>query len=147
MEKRRGGVNIQLLAQAAVLLGLAAVLGYYGQDLLRKAFSPPPELTPQQEKLLRIIYAYQVKLGARKLVVGRDGSVYNDEAKVLVQEADVAQELLGETPDPTARNREFEIVMEGMPDYYLRRWSESRYGNPFIVAITDAGIRYLNSRR
>lgn len=123
----------------AIGIFLAAVgsfLVYYGQNLLRTSSTLSPAgqtggaqvlrvLSPQQERLLRVIHKYQVDFGADKLVI--------------------AAEALGAGADPAARNREFEILMNGLPLEYLRQLPEMRLGSPFVVTITDAGIGYLKS--
>src|SRR2546428_7880802 len=111
--KRGRKVNLQLVVIGALLLGLAAVLAYYGQELLRRGFGsqaePPdglphaaqaPVLDPQQEKLLTLIHKYQVQLGASKLVVLRDGRIYDDQTRRIITGIDLASELFGAGSSP-----------------------------------------------
>jgi hypothetical protein len=154
--KRGPGVNLQLVVIGALLLGLAAVLAYYGQELLRKGFgsqgerpdgqpytAQAPVLDPQKEKLLTLIHKYQVQLGASKLIVLRDGRIYDDQTRSIIAGIDLGSELFGAGSSPAVRGPQFERLMESMPSEYLRMIPESRLGSPFVVTITEAGIRYL----
>jgi hypothetical protein len=149
--KRGRKVNLQLVVIGALLLGLAAVLAYYGQELLRRGFgsqserhaAQAPVLDPQQEKLLTLIHRYQVQLGVSKLVVLRDGRIYDDQTRSIITGIDLVTELYGAGSSLAVRGPQFERLMEGMPPEYLRMIPESRLDSPFVVTITEAGIRYL----
>jgi hypothetical protein len=112
---------------------------------------PGPVLTPSQESLLRTIHKYQVRFAADKLVIGRNGGLHfdapqRDDPAMKDVRINVAADVLGGHMEPAARNREFELVMNSIPTDYLRHIPEGRMDSPFVVTITEAGIRYLRGR-
>jgi hypothetical protein len=147
-----------IITVAGIVLGaFSAFLIYYGQHLVRQetritTLPPIPSveqfetLEPQQEKLLRLIHKYQVQFGARKLIIGRSGSLHFDEPERKEVNINIAEELLGSEGHSPARAREFEVIMESLPPNFLRMMPESRLDNPFVVTLTDAGRQYLGQR-
>lgn len=103
-------------------------------------------LSPQQEKLLRAIYKHQVELGLSRLVILRSGQLFLESTNREDASIDLATEVLGKG-NPEVVAREFEMLMEGIPGVYLQKLPETRWGNPFVVAITEAGSAYLNQAR
>lgn len=104
-----------------------------------------PTLTPQQEKLLMLVHNYQVQFGARKLIIKTDGLLHFDEPNRKDIKINIADELLG-GENSFERAKEFEAIVDGMPPEYLRRIPEMRLGSPFVVTVTEFGIRYLTKR-
>ncbi len=133
------------------LIGVGTFLTIYGQWLLPQQVAQQPSgptvvLTPQQERLLGILYDHQKQFGVQKLIVGRDGAVVFDEPERKEVSINVAAELFGGMESARARAAEFVALMDSMPEVYLRRLPETRYDSPFVVAVTEAGIRHLKSR-
>lgn len=107
----------------------------------------PRELTKRQEEVLDRLYWYLGKFQAKKLVVGRDGRLYAAEpGHQELTDVNLAEELLGKAEDPATRAREFASLMESMPLAYVRMLPEARWDNPFVVALTDAGIAKARER-
>lgn len=107
---------------------------------------PRTILTEEQERLLRIIAEHQRKFGVPKLRISRDGAYLIRPDKgiwVQVREANIGLELFGSQKLEAHRLREFEPIMDAMPEEYLRRIPESVYGDPFVVAVTPEGFKYL----
>ena len=136
------------------LMALGTISIGYGWHILGRPSSSPAIsnveqvviLSPQQERLLRLIYNNQVHFGAKKLVISRSGRLHFDDPKEQTNQIDLAMELLGNRLDPAVRAHEFESLMEGMPPEYLKMIPETRWDNPFVVTVTEAGIRHLDRR-
>lgn len=111
-------------------------------NLEKQASEQIKVLNPQQEKLLMLIHQYQVNLGVRKLIIGLDGHLHFDEPSKRNIKINIADELLGGLNSPE-RAKDFEVIMDRMPPEYLRRIPEMRLGSPYVVTVTEEGIRYL----
>jgi hypothetical protein len=101
-------------------------------------------LPPPQEQLLTLLADYQRRFSAHKLIIGRrngklhfDGDPRRDEGISLIQD------LFGHV-GPTNAAR-FEELMERMPPEYLRFYPETRMDSPFVVSVTEIGLRYLKT--
>ena len=149
--------GLKFLVTGLILGAFSGFFIYYGQHLLRQETRtttlppiPPVEqfetIEPQQEKLLRLIHKYQVQFRARKLIIGRYGSLHFDEPERKEVNINIAEELFGSVGDTPARALEFEVIMGRLPTEYLRMIPESRWDNPFVVTLTDAGRQYLGQR-
>ena len=136
-----------------LLAGIAAFLGVYGQQLLSEGNTPKTEigttapsvqpiLRPQQERLLGLLYKYQLDLAASKLIISREGTVHLDKNVTEVR-GDLIADLYGSQKADETTTSEFNSLMEQMPTEYLRYHAEGRFDNPFVVTVTEAGIRYL----
>ena len=144
------------------VIAIGSFLIYYGQDLVRKepetrlaarTSVPPaggderpqmPILDATQEKVLRVLFKIQSQHGARKLIVIRETT------EILVPTEDdsqkasnLSEEMWG--PVDSTRAQQLERLMEDLPAIYVERLSESRWGNPFVVRVTEEGIRYLRN--
>jgi hypothetical protein len=99
-------------------------------------------LSPPQERLLGLISEYQKKFAASKLVITRgNGRLHFDEGPTRGQDVSMVRDLFGsEGPRQSLR---FDDLLESMPQEYLRLLPEARLDNPFVVRITEAGLRYL----
>ncbi len=113
------------------------------------AATPPPiqtVLIPAQERLLDVIAKHQREFAASKLVVGRKtGRLHFDDNDTRGGDVNLLREVFG-SEDATNGSR-FEELMESMPPEYLRLLPEMRWDSPFVVTVTEAGIRYLQSRK
>ena len=47
--------------------------------------------------------------------------------------------------EDVARASQFEKLLESMPPEYIRFYSESRFDNPFVISVTESGMRYLRT--
>ena len=54
--------------------------------------------------------------------------------------------LFGAREGDLSRSKEFERLMELLPDVYLRRYPETRINSPFVVGVTDEGVKYLRGK-
>ena len=139
----------------AVLIAIGSILVYYGQDLIRQtrenaphvASVPTPQviLSPPQEKLLRLLWEHQEKHAALKLVVSREGMIVTPRITKAPTE-NLLTALFSVKEGDLPRAKEFEVLMEELPDVYLRRLPETRVGSPFVVAVTEEGRKYLRRK-
>lgn len=101
-----------------------------------------PVMSPLQERLLEVLAQYQRRFAASKLVVDRkDGKLYFDDAPSKGAGLSVVADLYG--TEAPKRQAEFERLVESMPPEYLRILPEARWDNPFVVSVTEQGMRYL----
>jgi hypothetical protein len=102
-----------------------------------------PTLTPSQEQLLSLIAKYQRIFTATKLIIGRDGSLYFDGEPAKGRDVNFVTELFG-SPEPSAQ-KNFVDLMESIPQEYIRFFPEMRWNSPFVVAVTERGMKYLRN--
>ena len=95
-------------------------------------------LTAQQDRLLHLVYQYQNKFDRQKLVVGR----YDGKLLDVDPQTNLAIDVLGRE----AQGNEFEMLMDNMPPEYVRFFPETRFDNPYVVAVTDAARSYLSQK-
>jgi len=111
--------------------------------------TPPPMQTvlmPAQERLLDVIAKHQREFAANKLVVGRrTGLLYFDDDKTRGAGVNLLRDVFGS--EDAANGPRFEELMESMPPEYLRLLPEMRWDSPFVVTVTEGGIRYLQGRK
>ena len=140
-----------------VILGLTtAAIGtfmvYYGRDLIRspvvssQAGIERPTLAPEQERTLELLVKYQKKFATNKLIIGRKtGKLHFDGDPEKGKEISLVHELYGVGIGDVARAAQFEKLLESMPPDYVRFYGESRFDNPFVISVTEAGMKYLRS--
>jgi hypothetical protein len=104
--------------------------------------STSPILSPPQERLLGLLAQYQRQFAADKLIIDRKGGTlhFDDNAK-KGEGISLVRDLYG-SEDSTNRTA-FERLVESMPPDYVRLFPETRWGNPFVLSVTEAGLRYL----
>jgi hypothetical protein len=101
-------------------------------------------LQPPQEQLLTLLANYQRRFAAHKLVVGRkNGKLHFDRDPKRDEGISLIDDLFGHV-DPIDATR-FEELMERMPPEYLRFYQETRLDSPFVVSVTNTGLRYLKT--
>ena len=105
-----------------------------------------PALSPAQYKLLETLAEYQRKYAATKLVIGReDGDIFPEPTPPNLAKVSLVSNLYGKVDGPNAAR--FEQLLESMPQQYLRVMNEARYDNPFVLQVTEAGFRHVQSKR
>ena len=121
---------------------------YYGTDATGMPNNPKALLlAPQQYRLLSFIHGYQKKYGATKLVIARDGKLqFIEPGQRAISGINLATELMGNSNEAVLA-REFEILIEAMPDQYLHKFQETRWGSPFVVTVTETGVSYLEGKK
>ncbi len=145
-----------LVLLGIALAGIGTFLVYYGQDLVRHGQSETSVqrlqeakrvLSPIQERLLRLLADYQQRFAVHKLIIARAGKLYFDpDSPHSETKVSLLTDLFGVKEDDESRARELEMLIEQMPDEYLRRLPESRFDNPFVVAVSEEGINYLRGK-
>jgi hypothetical protein len=100
-----------------------------------------PVITPVQEKLLGLIAKYQGQFAANKLVIGRSGNLTFDGQRDKGKDINLIVDLYGANSPAAQQN--FVDLMHNIPLEYLRYISEMRWNSPFVVSLTDRGMRYL----
>lgn len=109
------------------------------------AGTKPPILSPPQERLLELLVQYQKRFAATKLVVGRKtGRLHFDNEPQKGTGISLIKELYAS--EDSQRAAEFERLMESMPSEYVRLLGEMRLDSPFVVSVTDEGMRYIRSK-
>jgi hypothetical protein len=131
--------------RAGGALAVFVVVFFYNPANLL-APSPSAALSPQQERVLDLLANYQRKFAANKLIISRtDGTLYLDPAPSGQPTANVVRDLWG-AAGPTEAAR-FEQLIESMPPQYVVLYAEARFGNPFVLRVTDGGMGYLRTRK
>lgn len=101
-------------------------------------------LAEPEQRLLRLIADCRQRYKVDKVVLRRDGSsisaVYGNGQTVPVPDLCPRDEAFPTDPDAAAR---FEALVAGIPEGYLAALPERRPGNPFVLRVTDIGLRYL----
>jgi hypothetical protein len=135
------------------LIGIGGFMTYYGQELLRQPQSTAEAsgemavLSPVQERLLELLAGYQKKFAADKLIISRKtGSLRFDNDPKKGSDVSLIRDLYGSTANLSGKAAEFERLMEGMPSEYVRLLGEARLDNPFVVSVTQKGMKYLRSK-
>ena len=104
-----------------------------------------PILKVEQERLLKLLLRIQMETGARKLIVIRNsGDIMIDSGGEMNKVRNLSESLWN-GPADSARVAEIAILFEDFPSIYLERLPESRWNNPFVVKVTEAGIRYIKN--
>jgi hypothetical protein len=105
-----------------------------------------PILLPPQEQLLELLAKYQKKFSASKLVISRsNGRLYFDDDPERGADVSLIKDLYGSVDERNAGR--FEELVQNMPTQYLRLIAEARFDNPFVMNVTEAGIKYLERSR
>jgi len=103
-------------------------------------------LSDCEQRLLRLIADCRQRYKVDKIVVRRDGSamsvVYGNGQLVSVPDVCPRDETLADDPGEDAPAR-FEELVAGMPGDYLIALPERRPGSPFVLRLTETGLRYL----
>lgn len=140
-----------------VMLGLltgaiGAFMVYYGQDMVRRPPEQPhatmerPTLAPEQERMLELLAKYQKLFVVNKLIVSRKmGTLFFGKESEKAKDISLIRDLYGVSGEDVARASQFEKLLESMPPEYIRFYSESRFDNPFVVSVTESGMRYLRT--
>lgn len=145
--------NIRLLIAGTILVpvGLFVLSRWFPEQAVREVpqvIPQTPVLTHQEELLLQLVQSYQTKFEVEKLVVGRDGRIHFDKSEQLDGEYNLATELFADgVEDGNAKGRgdRLEVLIEHIPSQYLRKHSETRWGSPFVVSVTEDGEGYLRN--
>jgi hypothetical protein len=135
------------LAVAGVTAALAAmVLTWVLSQIIEKPATTDQNivvLSPPQEQLLTLLADYQRRFAANKLIVGRDGKIYFDDDPKRGDGINLIRDLFGQ--DGQVNATRFVELMEGIPLEYLRFFPEMRFNSPFVVGVTEYGLRYLKT--
>ncbi|MGH7290701.1 MAG: hypothetical protein ACREJT_05800, partial [Myxococcota bacterium] len=101
-------------------------------------------LAEPEQRLLRLIADCRQRYKVDKLVLRRDGSsisaVYGNGQTVPVPDLCPRAEAFPDASDAAA---DFEALVTGIPAGYLAALPERRPGNPFVLRLTETGLRYL----
>ena len=88
---------------------------------------------------------YQKEFAASRLIVGRsDGRLHFDGDPKRGSNVSFVADLFGVVSPHNAGR--FEELVQGMPADFMRVTSEARWGNPFVLSVTEAGMAQLASR-
>jgi len=133
-------VRVFFLFWLALGAGVLVLVPRTGGETTPSSISHPI-LMPPQERLLGLLADYQRQYAADKLIVGRNGRLYFDNDQNKGKEVSLLRDLYGS--DDLTNQRTFERLVESMPPEYLRLLPEMRWDSPFVISVTEAGLRYL----
>lgn len=120
-----------------------------GRDLIitntPAAPRPEPTLLPAQQRLLELVAGYQKQFAANRLIVARsDGRLHFDGDPSRGSSVSLVAQLFGVVSPHNAGR--FEELVQNMPPEFMRVTAEARWGNPFVLSVTDAGMAQLAGR-
>ena len=103
-------------------------------------------LSESEQRLLRVIADCRQRFKVDKVMLRRDGSaasvIYGNGQTVPVPDLRPAEAVLADaTADDAAA--QFERLVGGIPEDYLVALPERRPGAPFVLRLTETGLRYL----
>jgi len=92
-----------------------------------------------------LIYKYQTDLGKNKLVISRsDGRLFFDDAAEREKHnINLISDLFDVDREFEKKESEFGNLILSVPQIYLRSLPETRFDNPYVVQITEAGVAYV----
>lgn len=103
-------------------------------------------LTSFQQKILSYIYDYQVASNLIKVIISKDGIIF-DEHQGRDTDKNVIRDIMQKSnTDKNAQNA-FANLLLSIPEKYLKIIPEVRWGSPFVVKVTNEGIKYLSHGR
>lgn len=105
-----------------------------------------PILNSKQLKMLDYISNYQNKTGLTKVIISREGFIFDDEKRQNTN-INLILEVLHLDQNREEAQKEFENTLLSIPDRLLRMIPEMRYDSPFVVAVTEEGKVYLTKER
>jgi hypothetical protein len=79
-----------------------------------------------------------------KLIIGQDGNLYFDDEPMKGKNINFIMELYGSNASADQKN--FVALTESLPLEYIRFFPEMRWDSPFVVSVTEQGIRYMRGR-
>jgi len=114
----------------------------FGHDPIPQGTTNLKALLPAQGRLLELVAHYQRQFAASKLVVLREtGKLVFDDQPARGDEVNLIRDLYGSVDALDAAR--FVALVESMPAVYLQLLPETRWDNPFVLTITEAGSEYL----
>lgn len=103
-------------------------------------------LAEREQRLLRLIADCRLRYKVDKVMVRRDGSsmsaVYGNGQTVPVEDVCPLDETFPGSEEGGAAER-FEAFVAAIPADYLVALPERRLDNPFVLRVTEMGLRYL----
>ncbi len=96
-------------------------------------------LTVEQLILLREIWTYQKANDLNKVIIDKEGFVF-DEAKKEKTKINLAEKALGDRGYPL----NFEKLMVSMPTQFLKLIPETRFNSPYVVSVPEEIGKFLN---
>lgn len=103
-----------------------------------------PQLSPEQQSLLREIWRYQNQNNLDKVVIMHDAFIFDDTKKEKTTINLYSKVLKKYRGDAYRYEAQFEEVINSIPMVFLKRISETRYDNPYVVTITEKAKRLLD---
>jgi hypothetical protein len=133
-----------------LLIGMGSFLGYYGQQLLTE--KPPTQierlLTAPQERLLALLFQRQREFASSKIVINRNGQIHFDDPELAkTNKVNFLADLYRSKEGDYAKASEFTALVESLPTDYVRFHAEARWDNPFVLSVTEAGVKYLRDHK
>lgn len=147
------GIIITIIGIIQIAMG--TFLTIYGPSLVHKdqiqtgqIENNQKSLSPQQLKLLKILYNIQSETGANKLIISSaNGMVHWDNEKMRDKyKLNVFQEFYSIESDFEKKSDEFGNLIHSIPDQYLQRIPETRLDSPYVVRIAEDGIKYIQGK-
>jgi|GEM_PF-4459154 len=136
------GAWIWIIVGLVFILGVAYKLGYEAgikQLAKENERSSVSQLSGEQRKLVTEIWKYQKHNSLSKVIITRDGFIFNDAEKKSTN-INLISIVLPHVGD----QQRFERVILSIPISFLIHLSETRWNSPYVVTIPDTARSELD---
>ncbi|GAF73252.1 unnamed protein product, partial [marine sediment metagenome] len=97
------------------------------------------QLSNNQLLLVKEIWKYQKENKLNKVVIGRNGVIFDDAKK-----KPTAINLISKISIPEGDYFRFEELILSVPTFFLGQISETRWGNPYVVTVPEEARELLD---
>ena len=103
------------------------------------------EIDEMQYQLLKAIYNYQIRHPNNKVIVTKEGYIFDDLKKKLMSD-NLIRQILSKEPDK-ASMQDFESLISSIPSRFMRLIPENRLSSPYVIVITNQGVEKLKKTK
>ncbi|MDP1854261.1 MAG: hypothetical protein Q8L26_08695 [Candidatus Omnitrophota bacterium] len=127
-----------------VIITLSFKAGYHYREITQsstiiKQTPSLEQLNSYQISLLKEIYKYQKITEVNKVIIDRVGFIFDESTKKNTS-INVAVNVLGNRADQTR----FEELIISIPEVFLKSLTETRWGSPYVLTITEETRKLLD---
>lgn len=129
-----------------VLLSTAIISSYklgYKKGLSQNSHSEQEitldQLSADQALLIKEIWRYQKENELNKVVISKDGVIFDDAKK---QPTNI--NLISKTSIPEGDYFRFEQLILSIPTFFLKQIPETRWGSPYVVTVPEEARELLD---
>lgn len=98
-------------------------------------------LDEAQIRLLKNIYNFQVKTPDNKVILARDGFIFDDQARKPTS-INLVRQVLNKEPDEQSL-RELDELILSIPNEFMKLIPEMRWDSPYVIVVTSEGVKKL----